>query len=279
MEETSAVSQTQTDVLVDDGTANASPLNNAVAEMCSSEPSASSFINLNLKEHDEGLKTLAGNSIKRLLGCDDDLVKFDDFRFELKNAKRAGGHIHKTSISEYREMVGKFKTKVKFVQSERADKLKEMEHKQFQLTGKLPAKTPLQHSQREKPGHVLYVEEWMIMDLSIRNTYVIVLRKRYILTQKMKNELLTLFCGKFIGEQNEPGPKVARAKLLMAVFDLPAKAMASKFFQYNGYYSCIYCLDKGVHGANRHTFLTTESHQPRTKALVQLHAAEAEHTG
>ena len=69
-----------------------------------------------------------------LLGCDDDLVKFDDFRFELKNAKRAGGHIHKTSISEYREMVGKFKTKVKLVQSERADKLKEMERKQFQLT-------------------------------------------------------------------------------------------------------------------------------------------------
>ena len=87
MEETSAVSQTQTDVLVNDGTANASPFNNAVAEMCSSEPSASSFINLNLEEHDEGLKTSADNSIKRLLGCDDDLVKFDDFRFKLKNAK------------------------------------------------------------------------------------------------------------------------------------------------------------------------------------------------
>ena len=79
--------------------------------------------------------------------------------------------------------------------------------------------------------------------------------------------------------QSPTGPKVARAKLLMAVFDLPAKAMATNFVQYNGYYSCTYCLDKGVHGANRHTFLTTESHQPRTKALVQLHAAEAERTG
>ena len=56
-----------------------------------------------------------------------------------------GGHIHKTSISEYREMVGKLKTKVKLVQSERADKLKEMIRKQFQLTGKLPAKTPGSH--------------------------------------------------------------------------------------------------------------------------------------
>ena len=143
VEETSAVSQTQTetevpDVLVDEGTSNTTP---AVAEMCSTEPN-STFINLNL---DEGLKTSAGNSIKRLLGCDDDLVKFDDFRFKLKNAKRTGGHIHKTSISEYREMVGKFKTKVKLVQSERADKLKEMERKQFQLTGKLPAKTPGSH--------------------------------------------------------------------------------------------------------------------------------------
>ena len=89
MEET--VSQTQTDVLVDDGTANASPLNNAVAEMCSSEPSASSFINLNLEEHDEGLKTSAGNSIKRLLGCDYDIVKFDDFRFSSRMPSEQGG--------------------------------------------------------------------------------------------------------------------------------------------------------------------------------------------
>ena len=91
VEETSAVSQTQTeaevpDVLVDEGTSNTTP---AVAEMCSTEPN-SNFINLNL---DEGLKTSAGNSIKRLLGCDDDLLKFDDFRFKLKNAKQTGGHI------------------------------------------------------------------------------------------------------------------------------------------------------------------------------------------
>ena len=65
-------------MLVDEGASNTTP---AVAEMCSTEPNS----NLNL---DEGLKTSARNSIKRLLGCDDDLVKFDDFRFKLKNAKR-----------------------------------------------------------------------------------------------------------------------------------------------------------------------------------------------
>ena len=55
------------------------------------------------EEHQEGLKTSAGNSIKRLLGCDGDLVKFDDLRFKLKEAKRAGTHVHMTtSISVQR---------------------------------------------------------------------------------------------------------------------------------------------------------------------------------
>ncbi len=45
--------------------------------------------------------------------------------------------------------------------------------------------------------------------------------------------------------QSPTGPKVVRAKLLVAVFDLPAKAMATNFVQYN---SCTYCFDKGVHG-------------------------------
>lgn len=44
--------------------------------------SHSSFINLNLENHPEGLKTLLGNSIKKLMGCDDELVKFDALRFK-----------------------------------------------------------------------------------------------------------------------------------------------------------------------------------------------------
>ena len=44
-------------------------------------------INLNPKELSEGLKTKVGNHIKRLLGSDDDLVKFDDLRFKLKEAQ------------------------------------------------------------------------------------------------------------------------------------------------------------------------------------------------
>ena len=52
-----------------------------------------------------------GNYIKHLLGSDDDL------RFKLKEAKRAGNHLYiKTSISEYEELVSKFKAKIRMVQ-------------------------------------------------------------------------------------------------------------------------------------------------------------------
>ena len=79
--------------------------------------------------------------------------------------------------------------------------------------------------------------------------------------------------------QSPTGSKVMRAKLLIAVFDLPAKAMATNFVQYNGYYSCTYCLDKGQHRAYRHTFLPTEKHEPRTEALIKQHAIEAKRKG
>ena len=38
-----------------------------------------------------------------------------------------------------------------------------------------------------------------------------------------------------------------KAKLLMAVFDLPARAGATNFLQFNGHHSCLYYIDKGVH--------------------------------
>ena len=75
-------------------------------------PERSSCINLSLEEHQEGLKTTLGNHIKRLLGLDDDLVKYDDLRFKLKAATKAGNGVHMTtSISEYNKLGAKFKTK------------------------------------------------------------------------------------------------------------------------------------------------------------------------
>ena len=108
-------------------TANTYPL---MAEMCSNTQSKSSYINLDLEEHNEGLKTSVGNYIKHLLGSDDDLIRFDDLRFKLKEAKRAGNRLYiKTSISE----------------SECVAKLKELEQKYFQQNGRLPAKTRGSH--------------------------------------------------------------------------------------------------------------------------------------
>ena len=39
------------------------------------------------------------------------------------------------------------------------------------------------------------------------------------------------------------GIKVVKERLIMAVFDLPARAGATNFLQFNGNYSCLYCLD------------------------------------
>ena len=75
------------------------------------------------------------------------------------------------------------------------------------------------------------------------------------------------------------GQKTLRACLLLAVFDLPAKAAATNINQYNGYYNCTYCLDKGAHVSRRHLFYPEEEHEPRTNRHLQECAREAETSG
>ena len=58
------------------------------------------------------------------------------------------------------------------------------------------------------------------------------------------------------------GLKTVRACLLMAVFDLPARAIATNFVQFNSYYSCTYCLDAGEHTSHRHVFPPEADHEP-----------------
>ena len=64
------------------------------------------------------------------------------------------------------------------------------------------------------------------------------------------------------------GLKTIRTCLLMAVFDLPAKAIVTNFVQFNGYYSCTYCLDKGEHTSNRHLFSPEADHEPHTTSTM-----------
>ena len=75
------------------------------------------------------------------------------------------------------------------------------------------------------------------------------------------------------------GKKQIRAKLLLAVCDLPAKAMVLNQMQYNGYYSCNFCLDEGVSISHRMVYLPSEMHLPRTHADIKKWAQEAEATG
>lgn len=56
------------------------------------------------------------------------------------------------------------------------------------------------------------------------------------------------------------GKKVLRAKIVAAVFDFPAKAMALNIVHFNGYYGCPYCKDRGIHKCNRHLYLPAEPH-------------------
>ena len=75
------------------------------------------------------------------------------------------------------------------------------------------------------------------------------------------------------------GSRTVKACLLVGVFDLPAKAMATNITQYNGYYSCTNCLDKGEHISRRHIFNPQEAHTPRTESHVQRCARRAEASG
>lgn len=73
--------------------------------------------------------------------------------------------------------------------------------------------------------------------------------------------------------------KNVRVQLLLGVFDLPARAIATNFVQYNGKYSCIYCHDQGKHIAFRQLFLPDEDHEPRTELSISEHAKKAEEKG
>lgn len=75
------------------------------------------------------------------------------------------------------------------------------------------------------------------------------------------------------------GLKTIRATLLMSVFDLPAKAAATNFVQFNGYYSCTYCLDKGEYVSHCHIFPPSADHLPRTMQSIIQCAEEAIETG
>lgn len=76
-----------------------------------------------------------------------------------------------------------------------------------------------------------------------------------------------------------PSGLVMRPKLLMGVFDLPAKSAVTNTKQFNGKYGCFYCLDEGeVHNRAR-IYPPTGKHELRTTERMRYWALEAEQTG
>ena len=76
--------------------------------------------------------------------------------------------------------------------------------------------------------------------------------------------------------------KVLRAKLLLAIFDLPAKATATNTKQYNGEYGCFYCIHPGeIHEKARiyPPCASTAGYTLRTPDLMKEWAAKAEDLG
>jgi len=59
------------------------------------------------------------------------------------------------------------------------------------------------------------------------------------------------------------GPKLLRAKLLFCVFDLPARAAVLNLTQWNGRYSCTYCLDEGTQISHIRVYLPNAAHTAR----------------
>ena len=118
---------------------------------------------------------------------------------------------------------------------------------------------------------------------------------------RMKAENI-LFCGLWAGPGKPPMPRLLapimktirsltslgiqvttpgglatiRAKLVMGIFDLPAKASVLCIKQHNGRYGCSVCEHPGKRLSNRANVYLPDTHQIRTHASVVLAAKEAE---
>ena len=75
------------------------------------------------------------------------------------------------------------------------------------------------------------------------------------------------------------GIRHLKAKLLLGVFDLPAKAAALNVKQFNGEYGCNYCLDKGKYVLRRRIYPPNAAHRARKTKDVEEWASKAQRIG
>lgn len=74
------------------------------------------------------------------------------------------------------------------------------------------------------------------------------------------------------------GVKIVRGKVVLGIFDLPAKAAVLNMKQFNGEYGCSTCLHPGIHQNGSRVYLPQEM-DLRSNVTVHHCAAEAERTG
>ena len=75
------------------------------------------------------------------------------------------------------------------------------------------------------------------------------------------------------------GNKHVRARLLLSVFDLPAKALAVNMKQFNGKYGCLYCTHPGKSIRQGALIFPPDTYPTRTHADIQKWSKEAQQLG
>lgn len=100
-----------------------------------------------------------------------------------------------------------------------------------------------------------------------------------VILRPVLDKIKLLSMGSGMTVHTPSGDKKMKCVLLAGVFDLPAKAAVMNCIQYNGYYGCCYCTDKGIHQARRHLFPPNDAHTPRSEIEMSNWASLAENTG
>ena len=73
--------------------------------------------------------------------------------------------------------------------------------------------------------------------------------------------------------------KVIKVKLILCVFDLVARPLATNTLQFNGYFGCLYCLDEGVYELKRMLYPPLQDYIKRCKEDMESWATLAERLG
>ena len=92
-------------------------------------------------------------------------------------------------------------------------------------------------------------------------------------------EKLDVYGKKSIAISTDGGDKIIKVKLILCVFDLVARPLATNTVQFNGYFGCLYCLHEGVYKLKRMLYPPLQHYMKRCKEDIERWATEAEDSG